>query len=117
MGFSRRVIHMYLLLYSYIDPGPAISRFCTQEGAAVPRRHLVEIDTRPSPSGDFLESIMILRCLIFIPRLLIVAMLAECLPVALVPEQFRISSVRFDVVHDCCLGISSFLQTMFAERM
>lgn len=53
MGFPRRVIHMYLSLYDPIDPGPAISRFYTQEGAAVPRRHLVEIDTRPGPSGDF----------------------------------------------------------------
>lgn len=53
MGFSRRITHMCISLYSYIDPGPAISRFCTQEGAAVPRRHLVEIDTRPGPSGNF----------------------------------------------------------------
>lgn len=60
---------------------------------------------------------MIMRCLIFIPRLLIVTMLAECLPIALVPEQLRISSVRCDMVHDCCLGVSSFLQTTLTERM
>ena len=49
--------------------------------------------------------------------LFVVAPLAERLPVALVPEDIRISSVRPDMIHNrrrCC---PSLFQTFLTERM
>jgi hypothetical protein len=39
------------------------------------------------------------------------------LPVALIPEQFLISSVRNDMVHHCHLPVTIPLQAPYAKRM
>jgi hypothetical protein len=52
-----------------------------------------------------------------IPSLLIVMMLAERLPVALIPEQLRITTVWLDMVYDCSKRDLSFLETLSTERM
>jgi hypothetical protein len=37
----------------------------------------------------------------------IVTILAKRLPIVLVPEQFFVSLVRFDMINDCCYGYST----------
>jgi hypothetical protein len=49
--------------------------------------------------------------------LFVVAPLAERLPVALVPEEFRISSVRSDMIHNRRRCRFSLFQAFFTERM
>ena len=44
----------------------------------------------------------------FCHSLNVVTVLAQGLPIALVPEQLMVSSVRHDVIDDCCLGDSAF---------
>lgn len=60
---------------------------------------------------------MIFRCLILIPCLDGVMAVAERLPVALIPEELLVSSVRNDVVHVCCLDVLAFFHALHAERV
>ena len=58
---------------------------------------------------------MIFRCLILIPCLDGMMAVAERLPVALIPEELLVPSVRNDVVHVCCLDVLAFLHALHAE--
>ena len=58
---------------------------------------------------------MIFRCLILIPCLDGMMAVAERLPVALIPEELLVSSVRNDVVHVGCLDVLAFLHALHAE--
>ena len=71
----------------------------------------------PLPIKIYFLDIHICRCTVFPSRFFVVARLAQRLPVALVPKQIFITSVRSDMVNDRCLGVSSLLQTLSAERM
>jgi len=51
------------------------------------------------------------------PGLLIMVCLAERLPVALIPEQALVATVRYDMVHDSCLGDLACLLAVDTERM
>ena len=44
-------------------------------------------------------------------------MVAEALPVVLIPEQCAVTSVRFDVIHIGCPDVASFLQALHTQRM
>ena len=58
---------------------------------------------------------MIFRRLILVPRLDGVMAMAERLPVALVPEELLVSSVRNDVVNVGCFDVPAFLHALHAE--
>ena len=54
---------------------------------------------------------------VFGQRLLIVAALAESLPVVLIPEKFLVTTVRNDVIHDRCPDVLALLGALHTERM
>ena len=60
---------------------------------------------------------MILRRLILPPRLDTVMAMAQGLPVALVPEELLITTVRNDVVDVRRLRVPSFLHALYAQRV
>ncbi len=60
-------------------------------------RRVTEICIPPAPRPD---SVLILDVPVFRHRLMIMASLAKGLPVLFVPEQFRITTMRLDVVDD-----------------
>ena len=62
-------------------------------------------------------SIAIFRIAVLCPGFPVVALLAQCLPVALVPEQVLIPSVRDDMIHNCRFPISAILHASDTERM
>ena len=51
------------------------------------------------------------------PRLMVMTLLAKSLPVGLVPEEFLVTSVRNDMIHDRCGNGPSCFQTLFTQRM
>jgi hypothetical protein len=55
------------------------------------------------------------RVVVFSSRLDAVVLVAERLPVALVPEELAVSSVRYDVVHVGGLDVLAFLQALHTE--
>ena len=78
------------------------------------------IDTYPPPGRAPLtlsSSEMILRILVFPFCLLRVAAVAKRLPVALIPEEFRITTVRDDMIDVRCLHVPSFLHALHTQRM
>ena len=99
------------LLFWLLTPTPTISRFFTEEGAAVPgaapRR-----DQTPAPG-----SVMIRGSRVFSSCLLIVMLLTKRLPVASIPEEFLITSMRCDMIHDGCLHIPTFLEALLTKGM
>ena len=66
----------------------------------------------PYPSSE-----LVLHIPIFCHCLHIMMMLAQRLPVALIPEQFHISTMRNDMIYDCSLGYLSLSVTSHAYRM
>ena len=60
---------------------------------------------------------MILRRLILPPRLDTVMAMAQGLPVAPVPEELLITTVRNDVIHVRRLNVPSFLHALYAQRV
>ena len=96
-------------------PGLSISRILTREGAAVPvALHCREVTPAPPPAR---RSVMVGWSLVLAPRLLVVAALAQRSPVAAVPEESRVASVRNDMVHHCGLCVLASLHTLLAEWM
>ena len=63
----------------------------------------------------FLCSVVVNRCLILSPGFLIVAALAQRPPVAAVPEQFLIPTVRDHMIHHGCLHILALLHTLLTQ--
>ncbi len=101
-----------LRLLSWLQtPTLSISRFSTEEGAAVPgaapRR-----DQTPAPG-----SVMIRGSRVFSSCLLIVMLLTKRLPVASIPEEFLITSMRCDMVDDGCLHVPTFLKALLTKRV
>ena len=89
-------------------PSPAPPGYQFRENQRVRGRRSLgptatEMKTRPHP---VCVSIFIRRCLVLVPRLLIVTALAERLPVRSIPEELRITTVRNDVVDHGGLHIS-----------
>ena len=62
-------------------------------------------------------SIMIHRRLILSPGLPGMAPVTECLPVAPVPEQFHVTTVRNYMIHIRCLHVPAFLHALRTQRM
>ena len=60
---------------------------------------------------------MILRCLVLSPRFHTVVTMAKGLPVAPVPEELLITTVRNDVIHVRRLNVPSFLHALYAQRV
>jgi len=55
--------------------------------------------------------------MIQLSRFLTVMLVAEWLPVGFVPEQSRITAMRFDVINVCCLHIPTLSHAFSAQRM
>ena len=64
-----------------------------------------------------MTSILIYGSAVFMPCLLIMVALAQGLPVALIPEQFLLTSVRHLVVDDRCFNVLSIFQALHTQRM
>lgn len=55
------------------------------------------------------DSVLVLDVPVFSHRLMVMAALAQGLPVRFVPEQVRVAAMRLDMIHDCCRDEPSFL--------
>ena len=97
-----------------LTPGLTISRILTREGAAVPEEK-PRRDLTPPPGWP--ASVVVHRRLILAPCLLIMAALAKGTPVAPVPEQSLITTMRDDVVNDRGLSVLAALHALLAERV
>nr|DAV91575.1 MAG TPA: hypothetical protein [Caudoviricetes sp.] len=64
-----------------------------------------EIDIPP----PHLFSVPVLDVPVFGHRLMVMAALAQSLPVLFVPEQVRVAAMRLDMIHDRCRDEPSFL--------
>ena len=64
-----------------------------------------------------LFSILVLRYVILVSGFDAVVSVAEALPVALIPEEHAISSVRFDVIHIGRLDVTAFLHALHTQWM
>lgn len=104
-----RFIHFAILWASRWTPGLSISRILTREWAAVPGGKPCR-DQTPAPGGPY--SVVVGRCLVLASCLLIMTTLAERSPVAPVPEELRITSVCFDVIHHRCLHVLALPQAL-----
>ena len=62
-------------------------------------------------------SILVLRGVILVPGFDAVVSVTEALPVALIPEENAVSSVRFDVIHIGRLDVAALLQALHTQRM
>ena len=100
-----------------MTPGPQILRFCVKEGPPV-FILLHHSEVNPAPGGAHSKgSVPISRVDVFRQRLSVVALLAKSLPVALVPEQLLVTTVRYNVIHHCSLGVPSQFHALHAQRM
>ena len=75
------------------------------------------LDIRPITTILPIRLVMIHRCLILTSRFHAVVTVAQGLPVALVPEQLRITTMRDDMVNVRCLHIPAFLHALHTQRM
>ena len=60
---------------------------------------------------------MILRCLVLSPRFHTVVTMAKGLPVASVPEELLVTTMRNDVIDVRCLHVPSFLHALHTQRV
>ena len=60
---------------------------------------------------------MILRCLVLSPRFHTVVTMAKGLPVAPIPEELLVSTVRNNVVNVRCLDVPAFLHALHTQRV
>ena len=60
---------------------------------------------------------MIFGISVFIAGLVVVTVLAECLPVGITPHQRLIATMRNDVVNDRCRNKSALSKTLHAQRV
>lgn len=104
---------------SRLTGGPAISRFFTREGptvfCSVSRRDSNPPPGQPQPPAPphrytpEPQSILVLRGVVFVSGLDAVVTVAEALPVALIPEENTVSSVRLDVIDIGRLDVAALL--------
>lgn len=100
-----------------MTPGPQILRFCVREGPPV-FISLHHSEVNPAPGGAHSKgSVPISRVDVLRQCLSVVTLLAKTLPVALVPEQFLVTTVRYDVIHHRSLSVPSQLHALHAQRM
>ena len=71
----------------------------------------------PPPAAFQTQSIPIDRISVFRPCLVVMAGLAKSLPVAFIPHQMRITTVRNDMVDYSCCCEPSPCHTLHAQRM
>ena len=112
---------------SRLTGGPAISRFFTREGPTVfcsvsrrdsdPPPGAAPVRTPPRRSTPESQSILVLRGVILVPGLDAVVSVTEALPVALIPEENAVSSVRLDVIDIGRLDVASSLHALHTQRM
>lgn len=69
------------------------------------------------PSFIIHTLIIVFRMRIFLSRFLIVTLLTERLPIAPIPEEFMISSMRDDMVNNRCLHVPAFLHALHTQRV
>jgi hypothetical protein len=55
--------------------------------------------------------------MIQLSRFLTVMLVAEWLPVGFIPEQSRITAMRFDVINVCCFHVPTLSHAFSAQRM
>ena len=100
-----------------MTPGPQILRFCVKEGPPV-FILLHHSEVNPAPGGAHSKGSVPIRWVdVLCQRLSVVALLAKSLPVALVPEQLLVTTVRYNVIHHCSLGVPSQFHALHAQRM
>ena len=123
-----RAFHISISVWVPIDQGPCNFAFFHTRGAdgllfGIPQRF------RPAPRGSpgprtqpyrytpELRSILVLRGVILVSGLDAVVTVAEALPVAPVPEENTVSSVRFDVIDIGRLDVVALLHALHTQRM
>ena len=81
-----------------------------------PRHKTPPRSYRSEPQQIFSDlcSVLVLRSVVFVSGLNAMVSVTEALPVALIPEENAVPSVRFDVIHISCLDVASCLQTLHA---
>jgi len=62
-----------------------------------------------------LLSVLVLRGVVFVSGFDTVVSVTEALPVALIPEQYTVSSVRLDVIDIGCLDITPLLHALHTQ--
>ena len=131
--FSAAFPVLYCCSYSVtirvpVDRGPCNFAFFHTRGAdglvfALPQRFRPAPGAAPAPRTPphrytpEPQSILVLRGVILVSGLDAVVSVAEALPVALVPEENAVSSVRLNVIDIGCLDIASLLQSLHTQRM
>ena len=73
-----------------------------------------EIRIPPAPRPD---SVSVLDVPVFRHRLMVMTALAKRLPVSFIPEQFRVTAMRRDMVNDRCRNQTSLLFAADTPRM
>ena len=111
---STRFMNFAILWKPSRTPGLSISRILTREGAAVPGGRACRDQT---PAPRWVRSVVIGWRLILTSGLLVVAALAQRTPVAAVPEQLLITTVRDHMIHDRCLHVFALLHTLLTQRV
>ena len=95
-------------------PGCQIRGFARLRGRRSCCSHATEIQTAPGVAN---RSIVINRISFLCHRFSVVALLAEALPVRLIPEQLWIAAVRHDVVNHSGSGVSPLFHADNTQRM
>ena len=95
-------------------PGCQIRGFARLRGRRSCCFHATEIQTAPGVAN---RSIVINRISFLCHRFSVVALLAEALPVRLIPEQLWIAAVRHDVVNHSGSGVSPLFHADNTQRM
>ena len=115
-------------MLSPVFPGflnyPSDFAFCAHErGRRSVKCSLTEIQIPPGggrqcwPHRHDQHSVFIHGVMVFSSSLHAVAAVAERLPVAPVPEQYRVASMRNDMINVCRFHIAIQLQALFAKRV
>jgi hypothetical protein len=107
---------------------PSNLRIFTREGATVfcllspvkanPPPAAASAPYRYAPESQsyckFKWSVFVLRGVILVSCLYAVTRMTEALPVALIPKEYLVASMRFDVIHISRLNIASTLHALHA---
>lgn len=87
-----------------------ISVFVRKRGRRFSNNSNIEILIPPE-----VTSVSVHRVFVLSPCFLIMTRLTKCLPVIQIPHQIIITTMRNDVVNDCCRNIQSFLHTAYTH--
>ena len=102
-------------------------RSCVAKAVEISTRPPVAVQPpRPRPVGtglsrndivSGLHSVLVLRGVIFLSGFDAVVAVTKALPVALIPEENTVSSVRLDVINIGCLDVAPCLHALHTQRM